>query len=122
RRLDPGHDYTLTDSAVTRLKQHDYRGNVRELRNVLARALVFANTNVIDQHVITRCLEIDAALDTPVGRSDPVQSWTSTQPPDLKGNERDYLEALLRHCQGNKAQAAALAGISLRSLYRKLAA
>lgn len=38
----------------------------------------------------------------------------------LKTREQDYLQDHLRHCNGNKEQAAAIAGISLRSLYRKL--
>jgi DNA-binding NtrC family response regulator len=122
RRLDPTHDYTLTDSAMACLKQHHYPGNVRELRNILARALVLANTNVIDQHVIKRCLDIDQheqqwsrALASSGKPQVPVPSAG-----DLKQNEANYLQQLLVDCAGDKTAAARRAGISVRSLYRKL--
>ncbi|WP_372829080.1 sigma 54-interacting transcriptional regulator [Psychrobacter maritimus] len=39
---------TLTDDACTRLQDHDFAGNVRELRNVLERAVTLAETSTID--------------------------------------------------------------------------
>lgn len=123
KRLDASHAYTLTDSAVMRLKQHEFKGNVRELRNILARALVFANTNVIDQHVIARCIDLDTQFapgPDATSRSE-AQPGSKAELPDLVQNEKDYLVALMQHCRGNKEQAAQQAGISLRSLYRKLA-
>ncbi len=113
KRLDRDQQYTLTDSAVKLLKQQRYVGNIRELRNILARALVLANTNVIDQHVIRQCLDIDKPVDA--GNAIAVVSLE-----DLRSHERRYLQDLLRQCEGDKEKAAAIAGISLRSFYRKL--
>ncbi|MGP5338551.1 sigma 54-interacting transcriptional regulator [Psychrobacter maritimus] len=39
---------TLTDAACARLQHHDFSGNVRELRNVLERAVTLAETSTID--------------------------------------------------------------------------
>ncbi len=39
---------TLTDDACARLQHHDFAGNVRELRNVLERAITLAETSTID--------------------------------------------------------------------------
>lgn len=39
---------TLTKAAFERLQQHDFAGNVRELRNILERAITMAETDVID--------------------------------------------------------------------------
>lgn len=39
---------TLTDDACARLQDHDFAGNVRELRNVLERAVTLAETSTID--------------------------------------------------------------------------
>lgn len=110
-KLDESQRYVLTDSAIRLLREHEYRGNIRELRNVLARAMVLSDTHVIDGHVIRRCLEIDRGSGRPVA-----------PPPlvDLKTQERRYLQQLLAHCDGDKQEAAAIAGISLRSLYRRL--
>ena len=39
---------SLTTEACQRLQQHDFAGNVRELRNVLERAITLAETSIID--------------------------------------------------------------------------
>ncbi|MDA5133650.1 sigma-54-dependent transcriptional regulator [Psychrobacter sp. ANT_H3] len=39
---------TLTDAACARLQDHDFAGNVRELRNVLERAVTLAETSTIE--------------------------------------------------------------------------
>lgn len=114
-RMGGKQKFHLTESAVKRLMAHHYRGNIRELRNILNRALVFADTNVIDGKVIAACLqdEVDStpAEQTHANRGEPV---------DLKTNERRYLEELMRFFEGDKGRVARAAGISVRSLYRKL--
>lgn len=109
RKIVGGENHVLTDSAIKRLMVHDYAGNIRELRNILSRAVVLANTPVIDQHVVIACLEIDNNLK---GNREAVA--------DLKTNELNYLQDLMVSTGGDKDRAAALAGISVRSLYRKL--
>jgi DNA-binding NtrC family response regulator len=89
------------------LKAHRYRGNIRELRNILSRAVVLTNTNVIDQSVIRQCLDIGGGTVVPAQMS-------------LKAVEEHYLEQLMRSHHNNKEKVAAIAGISVRSLYRKL--
>jgi two-component system, NtrC family, response regulator HydG len=107
----------LTDSAIRRLSQEAFPGNIRELRNILERAIIFAHGNIIDARVIARCLAVPGPATAAEGGNpeDHQAPWT-----DLKTREQQYLQALLRHCNGDKEQAAAIAGISLRSLYRKL--
>ncbi|WP_350431595.1 sigma 54-interacting transcriptional regulator [Shewanella sp. H8] len=109
QRIDDSGRYTVTDSAISLLKNHDFKGNIRELRNILSRALVLANTQIIDENVIKSCLEIDRKIEN-----------NSKYMIDLKSNEQRYLQRLLECVNGDKDKAAALAGISTRSLYRKL--
>jgi transcriptional regulator with PAS, ATPase and Fis domain len=104
-----GKTYHLTESAVARLKRHQYRGNIRELRNILSRAMVLANTNVLDQAVIN--LALGAAE-----RAQPANPDRS-----LKDQERHYLQELMRRHHNDRDKVAEIAGISIRSLYRKLA-
>lgn len=99
--------YHLTESALALLKAYRYRGNIRELRNILLRALVLTNTNIIDQSVIKQCLSARAPGAEP-------------QELSLKAMEHQYLQQLMRSHPGDKERVAAIAGISLRSLYRKL--
>ncbi|MEH6610028.1 MAG: sigma 54-interacting transcriptional regulator [Halioglobus sp.] len=101
--------FHLTESAIDILKRHHYRGNIRELRNILSRATVLTNTNIIDKRVIAECLEITHHR---AAQSDGDMS--------LKAAERRHLQDLMQRCHGDKSSAASLAGISLRSLYRKL--
>jgi transcriptional regulator with PAS, ATPase and Fis domain len=109
KRVDNSDKYIITDSAIGLLKQHHYVGNIRELRNILSRAVVLANTPVIDQHVIKNCLDIDRGA-----------TFKSEAMTDLKTNELQYLQKLLKFTEGDKEKAAAIANISVRSLYRKL--
>ncbi|MCB1848995.1 MAG: AAA family ATPase, partial [Halieaceae bacterium] len=107
-----GMNYHLTESAVSVLKAHRYRGNIRELRNILSRATILANTNVIDQELIRRSLGEGAA-----GAGDRAQPGRE---PSLKQLELDYLRQLMRSHDNDRETVAAIAGISVRSLYRKL--
>jgi len=110
-KLSPDENYRLTDSGIKMLSACHFAGNVRELRNVLERAIIFAHSNIIDLKILERCL-LDAA---PRQKIPETFVWE-----DLKTREARYLNDLLSHCEGDKAQAAKIAGISLRSFYRKL--
>ena len=88
------------------LKQHRYRGNIRELRNILARAVVIADTNVLDRGVLARCLDGSAE--------------TMIRDESLKAAEQRHLAQLMQQYDGDKQRVADAAGISVRSLYRKL--
>lgn len=118
-QMSKGKQFHLTESAVQRLIQYDYKGNVRELRNLLKRATVLTDTNMIDGSVIDECLEGEAVEsqlndDNPVSIPHP-DTWV-----DLKTAEGEYLNKLMLKCHGDKNKVADIAGISLRSLYRKL--
>ena len=102
-----GKTFHLTESALALLKEHRYRGNIRELRNILSRAIVLANTNVIDQSVIRQALG-------------PVAAHAVQEHLSLKQLELDYLRQLMVAHNGDREAVARIAGISVRSLYRKL--
>jgi transcriptional regulator with PAS, ATPase and Fis domain len=106
-----GMSYHLTESGLALLKTHRFRGNIRELRNILCRATVMANTNVIDQQVIRQALG--------AGETGTIDAL----PPEdlnLKEQEIHYLRKLMQRHGDDREKVAAIAGISVRSLYRKL--
>jgi len=123
-KLNPNKEYHLTDAAMQLLAELNYKGNIRELRNLLNRALVFTDTDQIDEHVLKECLEDEitdqggnsalAGIKSDI-TTDAKVEWT-----DLKTNELNYLNALLKAHDYNKEKAAEIAGVSVRSLYRKL--
>jgi transcriptional regulator with PAS, ATPase and Fis domain len=109
-KLGAGEKYHLTDSATKKLCTQPFPGNSRELRNVMERAIIFARSNVINAQVLEQCLTTQEPESTV---SD--NTWV-----DLRTHEQRYLNSLLQHCDNDKAKAAKVAGISLRSFYRKL--
>ena len=98
--------FHLTEPALAMLKSHPWRGNIRELRNILSRAVVLSNTNVIDHRVIEECLE--------------GAPRTTGEEVDLRTLEANYLNRQMAIYGGDRDRVAAIAGISVRTLYRKL--
>lgn len=103
----------ITESAVKLICAHQYPGNIRELKNLLTRASILTDTNVIDVEQMQEsfAMEIDGDYQLRDGaiHSEP-----------LRENEHTYIRHLLHESQGDKKAVAKKLGISLRTLYRKL--
>lgn len=110
--------FYLTESAVQRLAGQTFKGNIRELRNLLKRATVLADTNVIDSALIEESLAEDPAQSAPALVSG--GGLVTRVDGSLKAAEREYLHQLMAAHGQNKKVVAQIAGISVRSLYRKL--
>lgn len=106
----------LERSALQKLKHYDFPGNVRELRNVLQRALVHCQGDVITAEDIQLKGEIASGISLP---STPVK-MPPIAPSSLKQVEREYIQDLLQRHQGHRRLVAEQLGISERTLYRKL--
>lgn len=119
KRISPHKRFHLTAPAMNALKSHAFPGNIRELRNLLTRAIVLSDTNLIDDGVMRESLEAEVPVEATLGRRGHNNSnqaeWT-----DLKTAEARYLEELMAAHGNDKEAVANIAGISLRSLYRKL--
>lgn len=105
-RINDRQIYTLTPAAEKLLMQSPFNGNVRELRNILERAVLLSSSTEIDAELIHTSMASDIARSSP--------------PQDLQSLESAYLRRLLSQHQGNKQAVADELGISLRTLYRKL--
>lgn len=128
----------LTQQALDALHTHAFPGNVRELENILERALAFSNGGVIEIADLAlkpaggQPLEPEklaaqpaASMETPAVANEPVPVSTSADPvaelpcslPDhLDKVEREIIRRALAKTQFNRTQAAELLGISFRQL------
>jgi two-component system response regulator AtoC len=95
----------LDASAHDALQSHEFPGNVRELRNLLQRAVLTCRDGVIRA----------ADLPLPVAAA---AAPTTAQP--LVGIEREHIRALLDTHRGHRNRVATALGITERTLYRKL--
>jgi transcriptional regulator with PAS, ATPase and Fis domain len=103
------------DPAVIEIfETYPWPGNVRELRNVIERAMILAEGDLIEiQHLPPALL--DARHKGPAER-------TLTLPPGttVEQAERQLILLTMQHTGDNKTHAAALLGISVKTLYNKL--
>jgi two-component system response regulator AtoC len=100
----------LEDAAKARLQSEEWSGNVRELRNVLERAMILADGPTIrPEH-----LWIEASTPPADGPT------TSTAEGSLAELERQTILRTLAAVGGNRRAAATKLGIGLRTLYEKL--
>ncbi len=122
-----GRTFMLTDDAKQWLKDHDWPGNIRELRNACERAVLLAPASVISKSHLT--------IDEPKRATGPARFRSPTTPPpgmmpssDMPTQVRATVAELekqrileaLDKCAGNQTRAAELLGISRRTLINRL--
>ena len=101
----------ISDEALNMMKQQPWNGNLREMRNVVRRCVLFPETDKI---------EMD---DLPVFNSSAKSSTTTATEDDYAlrpGDEKEQIEAALHKARGNKTVAAKLLQIDRKTLYNKM--
>jgi len=102
----------LSPPALLVLRSHGWPGNVRELKNAIQRAFILADDAIESGHLALgpggRVAANDGVLRFGVGTP-------------LAHIERQMILATLGQCRGNKRRSAELLGVSLKTLYNRLA-
>jgi DNA-binding NtrC family response regulator len=101
---------SVSDRAMNVLMNYEWKGNIRELQNVIERAIIFAETDTIDIS--------DIGLVSVTG--DPTEDPDKTLQDALRSFEKQYIIRILKKHKGDKAQAAKEMGIGVSTLYRKI--
>jgi transcriptional regulator with PAS, ATPase and Fis domain len=93
------------------LCQYGWPGNIRELENVIERAVALANgpeitVNELPDYISNLSIETYRRADSEI--------------PNLEAQEKNYIKWVLDKCEGNKTKAAKIMGIDRVSLWRKI--
>ena len=109
---------SITPAALDILMNYDFTGNIRELENIIERAIVFSDGQVLD----TDSLPIELSRHS---QRKPVASETDQVIPVFVGEnladvEKKLILSTLEHLKGDKAAAARVLNISERKLWYKL--
>jgi two-component system response regulator PilR (NtrC family) len=105
--------YKGADNAAIRvLMSLPWRGNIRELDNVLERAMILGDGEWITVNDIPHAEKWEDSHSTYAGPHDLTDA--------LRAYEKMHIENVLKETDGNRAVAAKLLGLSRSSLYRKL--
>jgi DNA-binding NtrC family response regulator len=112
----------LSSETIYILEKHRWTGNVRELRNIMTRVATLLPENskrIFPFHILPHLDEGGRVMSADVEKpeSDGLFIPTGT---DLKRVEELLIADTLKRTDGNRTKAAALLGISLRNLRRKL--
>ena len=100
----------VTPEAMTRLTGYDWPGNVRQLENVVARALALNVTGVLGPQDFPE----------PIGDATQKLTGLAGDMPSLAELSRRYAAQVLQHVGGNKSEAARLLDVDRKTLYKLL--
>ena len=98
-------DFTMDEQFSELLMKHVWKGNIRELKNVMERVVILADGNVATANLL------------------PYEFHTEVQEEDsmkMQVMEKQHINKVLKHTRGNKTETARLLGIGLTTLYRKM--
>lgn len=101
----------ITPAFLEALEQQSWKGNIRELRNVIERSLIVCESERLD------------VADLPFDIQNAHYEQSSETSPDsfeLSAMERRHIARVLEYTKGNKSETARLLKIGLTTLYRKI--
>lgn len=95
------------------LKHHQWKGNIRELRNVIERSVILTDSS----ELATDSLPVDILSKQEQNHSSQTKMMSAFS---MASAERMQIQKILKHTNGNKAEAARLLEIGIATLYRKI--
>lgn len=120
-RMNGGRGFDLSESALAQLVAYDYPGNVRELRNILQKALVLGDNGIIT----AKDIRFDGnnqgnSKAEAEPQPTPIHHAAAKATTSMAELESSHISRLLEQHGGHRRKVAEILGISERTLYRKL--
>ena len=98
----------MDKSFMDHLLAHEWKGNIRELKNVMERAVILSDGGMLT------LLNLPLELQTIQSKNISLSAF------DLASVEKLHIQRILNHTNGNKTETARLLNIGLTTLYRKI--
>lgn len=99
----------MSSEFLEHLQQHEWKGNIRELKNIIERAVILADGPQLTVDDLPTELQVAS-----------FQAHGPLSAFDLASVEKLHIQRVLNHTKGNKTEAARLLNIGLTTLYRKI--
>ncbi|MBS1602438.1 MAG: sigma-54-dependent Fis family transcriptional regulator [Bacteroidetes bacterium] len=99
----------ISKEFLDRLQQHEWKGNIRELKNIIERAVILSDGPQLTVDNLPSEFQTVGLRST-----GPLSAF------DLASVEKLHIQRVLNHTKGNKTEAARLLNIGLTTLYRKI--
>ena len=104
----------VSEQVLKQLLDYHWPGNIRELENILERAIIHCDGGVVDEVDLPRSPNrVTQEVEAKVPRDLTLKGWLSLK-------ERDYLEGLLSKHKGSIGGVAKEAAVDTKTLYRKM--
>lgn len=118
----------ITHAAMERLARYHWPGNIRQLRNVLERLALLAESHFITEAEVEAVLRSEAQHPSSMPTAVPPLSVAHSPPQGpsvrhyqpVRASEREVIESALRAANGNKSRAAQSLGLTLRQFNYRL--
>ena len=104
----------ITDDFIEALKQHSWKGNIRELKNVIERSVILAENETLNLESLPFDLQQLTNKNFTTNDNKKLSTF------DLSIAEKIHIQKVLNYTNGNKTETAKLLNIALTTLYRKL--
>ena len=99
---------TLSEDYITALENNPWKGNIRELKNVIERSVILVDSDILDRDTLP--------VDLQYAKSNTQQLSAFS----MASAEKLHIQKILNHTDGNKAETARLLEIGVATLYRKM--
>ncbi|MDA8099161.1 MAG: sigma-54 dependent transcriptional regulator [Nitrospiraceae bacterium] len=110
---------TLSPEALSALCSYSYPGNVRELENMIERAVIMEKGDTIQRADLGFSAPLRKVL--PPGPDGDLQPFRKMKSDVVEQFEREYLSQLLRRYKGNLSRSAQHAGMNIKNFHEKMA-